>query len=94
MNCAVGERWALNQMQEINSPLSKQGRAICSKIEALTSIPTYYYLDNYNKFKNDRLSRPCPGCNKKWGLKTALRNRYDFKCDKCRIVSDLSPLAR
>ncbi len=25
MNCEVGERWALNQMQEINSQLSKQG---------------------------------------------------------------------
>ncbi len=49
MNCEVGERWALNQMQEITSQLSKQGLEICRKIEELTSIPTYYYLHNYKK---------------------------------------------
>lgn len=93
MNCAVGERWALNQMQDLKSQLSKQGFKICKRIEELTSIPTYYYLHNYNKFKGDKLSRPCPSCNKKWGLKQPLHDRYDFKCDRCKIVSEISPNA-
>ncbi|MVM40409.1 DNA-binding protein [Spirosoma sp. HMF3257] len=91
MNCEVGERWALNQMQEITSQLSKQGLEICRKIEELTSIPTYYYLHNYKKFKGDQLTRLCPSCGKKWDLKTQLHNLYDFKCDKCKIVSTISP---
>jgi predicted nucleic acid-binding Zn ribbon protein len=93
MNGEVGERWALNQMEEITSPLSRQGLAICKKINELTAVSTYYYLHNYSKFKGDKLSRPCPGCNKKWGLKETLHNRYDFKCDRCKIVSELSPNA-
>jgi predicted nucleic acid-binding Zn ribbon protein len=91
MNCEVGERWALNQMQEINSQLSKQGLEICKKIEKLTLIPTYYYLYNYKKFKGDQLTRPCPSCGKEWDLNTQLHNHYDFKCDKCRIISTISP---
>jgi predicted nucleic acid-binding Zn ribbon protein len=91
MNCEVGERWALNQMQDITSQLSKQGLEICSKIEELTSVPTYYYLHNYKKYKGDQLTRPCPSCNKKWDLKTPLHNHFDFKCDTCKIVSTLSP---
>ena len=90
MNCAVGERWALNQMQVLTSQLSVQGLKICRKMEGLTSVPTYYYLHNYNKFKGDQLTRPCPNCNKKWGLKKQLHGNYDFKCDKCKIVSTLS----
>lgn len=90
MNCEVGERWALNQMEEITSPLSKQGLEICRKIEELTSIPTYYFLFNYKKFKGDELIKPCPSCGKKWSLKYRLHNFYDFKCDRCKIVSTLS----
>ena len=91
MNCAVGERWALNQMQEIKSSLSKQGLEICKKIEGLTSVPTYYYLHNYKKLKGEQLSTRCPGCNKKWNLNEQLHNFYDFKCDSCKIVSTISP---
>lgn len=90
MNCEVGERWALNQMQEITSQLSRQGLEICRKIEELTSIPTYYYLHNYNKFNGDQFKRSCPSCNKKWSLKTQLHNLYNYKCDKCKIVSTIS----
>jgi predicted nucleic acid-binding Zn ribbon protein len=91
MNCEVGERWALNQMQEIGSQLSKQGLEICKNIEALTSTPAYYFLYNYRKSKGDQLSRRCPGCDKKWALKVQLHNIYDFKCDHCKIVSTISP---
>ena len=93
MNGEVGERWALNQMEEITSALSRQGLEICRKIKELTSVPTYYYLHNYKKFKGDQRSRRCPSCNKKWDLKRQLHNIYDFKCDTCRIVSTISPNA-
>ena len=91
MNCEVGERWALNQMQEVNSQLSKQGLKICKKIEELTTIPTYYYLHNYRKAKGDQLLKPCPVCGNKWNLKETLNNFYEFKCDRCKLLSTTSP---
>ena len=90
MNCEVGERWALNQMQEIKSQLSKQGIKICKKVEELTSIPTYYYLHNYRKFKDLEPLRPCPSCGKKWKLKKQLHREFDYKCDNCRLISTIS----
>lgn len=90
MNCEVGERWALNQMQEVKSQLSKQGLEICKKIEELTGIPTYYYLHNYRKSKGDQTKNSCPCCNKNWYLKTQLHNFYDFRCDTCKLISILS----
>jgi len=93
MNCEVGERWALNQMEKLDSQLSKQGLEICRKIEELTNICTYYYLHNWKKYRGDSLQRHCPNCNKKWGLETALHRLYDFKCDKCKLVSMISPNA-
>ncbi|WP_313376060.1 DUF2310 family Zn-ribbon-containing protein [Chishuiella sp.] len=85
MNCEVGERWSINQMQKTDSQLSKQGLGICKKIEKITSIPTYYYLYNYNKISSD-----CPSCNKKWSLEKKSNNFYDYKCDHCKIVSTIT----
>ncbi|MCT2562494.1 Zn-ribbon-containing protein [Chryseobacterium herbae] len=91
MNCEVGERWSLNQMQELNSQLSKQGIEICEKLQELTKIPTFYFLYNYRKYKSDQSNRPCPGCGKTWNLKTPHDYFYDFKCEDCKIISTLSP---
>lgn len=90
MNCWVGERWASNQMEDLKSTLTKQGLKICETLENLTNTPVYYYLHNYSKYKEDDLSRTCPGCNSNWGLQEQLHDRYDFKCDQCRLVSTLS----
>jgi predicted nucleic acid-binding Zn ribbon protein len=90
MNCEVGERWALNQMQNVDSQLSKQGFGICNRIEELTNIPTYYCLYNYRRIKSDESLKPCPICNKGWYLKKPIHNYYDFKCDRCKIVSTKS----
>lgn len=90
MNCEVGERFGLNQMQNHDSQLSKQGFEICKGIEELTKIPTYYYLHNYRKVKKGQLFLNCPKCNKEWSSQE--NNKfYDFKCDNCRIVSVISP---
>ena len=90
MNCEVGERWALNQMQKINSQLSKQGIEICKKIEGKTSVPTFYYLHNYKKVKDNQFITFCPSCGEKWDLKEQIHEFYDFKCDKCRVISTIS----
>lgn len=91
MNCEVGERWSLNQMQELNSQLSKQGLEICEKIQELTKTPTFYFLYNYKKYRTDQSNLPCPGCGKSWNLKVTNDYFYDFKCEDCKIISTFSP---
>ena len=90
MSCEVGERWGINQMQDIHSQLSKQGMTICAEIEALTAIPTYYFLHDYRKYKSKQATKTCPSCGGKWDLATPLHDFYDFKCDQCKIVSIIS----
>jgi predicted nucleic acid-binding Zn ribbon protein len=90
MNCQVGESWALDQMQELNSELSTQGRNICKKIEELTQIPTYYFLYDYKEYTKDQSSLPCPSCSEAWAMKEQLHDLYDFKCDACRVMSMIS----
>ena len=90
MNFEVGERWALNQMQNVKSALTRQGMEICEKLENITNTPTYYYLYNYKKYKREVLTKLCPSCKSNWGLNDQLSNLYDFKCANCRLVSTIS----
>lgn len=87
MNCEVGERWAMNQMELLATQLTRQGREICSRLEELTGKPVYYYLYNYTRRKGNVKSIPCPGCNKNWYLKQQLFEEYDFMCSSCRLIS-------
>ncbi len=91
MNCEVGEKWAMNQMQKVDSALSNQGMKICEKITSLTNIPTYYYLYNYRNKRFEKGNKHCPVCNSNWSVKRILLNTYDYKCDKCKIISNISP---
>lgn len=90
MNCEVGEAWALDQMQELNSELTKQGRWICAVIESMTSTPTYYFLynDRAITIQEDK-HRHCPGCGGNWLLDVPVHG-MDFRCDKCMLVSSLT----
>jgi predicted nucleic acid-binding Zn ribbon protein len=87
LGCTVGEKWALRQMQDANSQLSKEGRSICARMEELTKIPFYYYLFNYRKIKPGQQQSNCPGCGNMWSLNEQLHGFYDYNCEACRLVS-------
>jgi predicted nucleic acid-binding Zn ribbon protein len=91
MNCIVGEKFGLNQMYDLNSSLTQLGQEQTEKIEYLSKKPVYYFLYNYQTIskKKDK-KRKCPNCNKKWLLKEKLHNLFDFKCDDCKLLSNLS----
>ncbi|MEN7551502.1 DUF2310 family Zn-ribbon-containing protein [Rapidithrix thailandica] len=92
MNGSVGERWAQNQLQNHDSELNKQGIESCRKIEEVTGIPTYYFLFNYRAWghKKDK-ARKCPNCGGDWLIEgKTFNNFYAFKCDPCRLLSELS----
>ncbi|NRB26027.1 Zn-ribbon-containing protein [Shewanella sp.] len=83
---------ALEELTSTSSDLFRRGWDLRGRIEYLTKIPTYYYLyrvggDNLASEK----TRPCPRCdNKHWLLDEPLLDMFHFRCDSCRIVSNLS----
>jgi predicted nucleic acid-binding Zn ribbon protein len=90
MNCTTGERFAMNQMSRLDSSLSKQGLKICSEIKTSTNKNCYYYLYKYTgKSKKKELERKCPSCNGEWLLKEDFF-KFDFKCDKCHLLSNIA----
>lgn len=91
MNGRTNEFEALSQIGRVDSPLGTQSRQLCQRIERQSGIPTYYYL--YRVGGSDLSSeqqRRCPSCNGDWALPESLHQVLDFKCDKCRLVSNLS----
>lgn len=91
IGCSVGEMWAMKQMWQADSQLSKQGIDICKKLTELTNTPTFYYLFNYRSIRHSKdIQRKCPCCAGEWLLHERLHNLFDFKCDNCNIISSLS----
>jgi predicted nucleic acid-binding Zn ribbon protein len=91
MNCKTGERFGLRQMSDPHSSLAKEGREICDRLTALTTKPTYYNLHRYKAHARlvTEKQRKCPSCNGEWLLDKPW-HRYDFKCDRCRLVSNIA----
>jgi predicted nucleic acid-binding Zn ribbon protein len=90
MNCVVGERFALKEMSRHDSTLSKQGIEICRDITSILNTPTYYYLYRYRgRSQAKELQRLCPSCGGEW-LLSAPFHRFDFKCDRCLLVSNIA----
>ncbi len=84
------ERTALRQLSRLDSGLSQDGLAVCRQISEATQIPTYYYLHRYNarSLKQEK-KRLCPSCQGEWLLSTPW-HRFDFKCDRCHLVSSIA----
>ncbi|GHT46933.1 hypothetical protein FACS189454_08840 [Planctomycetales bacterium] len=91
MACDFGEKWGTRQMSDPESGLSKMGRKICAEIEKITGVPTYYYLYNYRCITKEKdRSRPCPVCGESWFQGGEKREFEQFRCDSCRLVSNLT----
>ncbi|MBV9865282.1 MAG: Zn-ribbon-containing protein [Abitibacteriaceae bacterium] len=91
MNCQTLERSATRQLSQLNSSLSRQGRKICKKITQASTIPTFYYLyrDKGNS-REEEVSRLCPSCHQEWFLAEPVHGKFDFKCDRCHLLSNLA----
>lgn len=91
MNSGTGEQFGLRQMSDCRSSLSKEGRELCRRIEAATGKPVYYYLfRSYGRSRQQETSRKCPSCHRKWYLKTTCLKFFDFRCNRCRLVSNIA----
>jgi predicted nucleic acid-binding Zn ribbon protein len=90
--CETGERFGTREISNLNSSLSKRGRALCQIIEQLTGKPTYYYLYRYvnaRSFATEQ-KRLCPSCKGEWLLAAPLHEMFDFCCEPCRLLSNIS----
>lgn len=90
MNGSVLEAQALAEISNADSPLSQQGRALATEVEKVSAIPTFYYLYRLGKDPEIEHHRPCPSCGGEWKLPLPLHGIFHFKCDRCRLVSNLS----
>lgn len=91
MNGTVLESQALAEISEIQSNTFKHGYYLAQEIEQETQIPTFYYLYRVGgKDLDSELTRKCPKCGGDWQLAQPLFDLFYFKCDDCRLVSNLS----
>lgn len=82
------ERYGTQQLENMNSRLSKFGITVGKRITELTQKPVYYYLPHYlGKFSVDDTQRRCPSCNGVWFLKQPWHHQFHFRCDACRLLS-------
>jgi predicted nucleic acid-binding Zn ribbon protein len=90
MNCSTLERASMRELSRPESSLSQRGMEICAKILAASDIPTYYYLYRYGaRSRGQERTRLCPGCGGSWLLATPW-HLFDFKCEQCRLVSNIA----
>ncbi|MBV7414651.1 MULTISPECIES: Zn-ribbon-containing protein [unclassified Aeromonas] len=91
MNGSIAEHAALHEIGEVGSRLQRRGSDLAKRLEGSSGIPTYYYLYRVGGLsKAAEQARPCPGCGGNWTLEAPLHEIFDFKCDACRLVSNLS----
>jgi predicted nucleic acid-binding Zn ribbon protein len=85
------EHAVLNELTQIDSDLYRRGWDLRGRLEFLTKIPTYYYLYRVGgqSLELER-QRPCPNCGAPWLLDEPLHDIFHFKCDCCRLVSNIS----
>jgi predicted nucleic acid-binding Zn ribbon protein len=90
MNCSVLERAATREMSNAAGNLSSQGREICDTLAGSSGRPFYYYLYRSGG-RSDRaeLARRCPACGGEWAL-PARQHMFDFRCDRCHLLSNVS----
>jgi predicted nucleic acid-binding Zn ribbon protein len=91
MGCRTLERAATRQMSDLRSSLSRQGIEVCETITATSAVPTYYYLYRHTgrSLRQERRRR-CPSCGGEWLLGERWHGLFDFRCDRCRLLSNIS----
>lgn len=91
MHCTVLERTTMSQLSLLNSSLNKSGLKIRNLISASTKQPVYYYLYVQTGVDVDaEVARKCPKCGGDWLLNEPWHSKFDFKCDKCYLLSNIA----
>lgn len=82
---------AERSLQQLHSTLNRQGRRLAKQLEAVNKRPVYYALySGSSKNCQQEEHKLCPGCGANWRLAEPLLSVFDFKCDYCRLVSNIA----
>lgn len=94
------EPFAIEQLSQPDSELLQNGKALGDEITAQLNIPVYQYLYRVGgESLEAEQQRRCPSCGGDWLLaqkkeqdkvKQPLHDLFDFKCDACLLVSNVS----
>lgn len=85
------EAASLAQMSSLDSELMAAGHALMNDIEQQTEVKTYFYLYRVGGDSLEQeMARKCPGCGEDWRLPQPLFDLFDFGCEPCGLVSNLS----
>jgi len=82
---------AIKELADIDSDLYRRGQTLRKRISEITKKPVYYYLyrvGGLNKIAEQ--TRKCPSCNTDWQLEEPWFGLFDFRCDDCGLVSNIS----
>lgn len=91
MNCTVLERAASREVANVDSQLTAAGLAHCKTLAAASELPFYYYLQrSHGRGQRAELKRRCPSCAGEWHLAERLHGLFDFKCDRCHLLSNVA----
>ena len=91
MNCRVLEQAATQELSNFDSNLSTDGRMHCATLAGSSGRSFYYYLYRSHGLNHAaELERRCPSCQGKWSLSARLHSLFDFKCERCHLLSNIA----
>lgn len=91
MGSSVLEKTAMRQLSELGSKLTKNGMKACKDLAKLSGKPFYYYLSQHDGVDcASERARRCPSCGEHWLLDQTLHSFFDFRCDDCRLLSNIA----
>ena len=82
---------AERSLQQLHSALNRQGRRLAKQLEGVNKVSVYYalYSGSSNNCQQEQ-HKQCPGCGGNWRLAEPLLTMFDFKCDYCRLLSNIA----
>ncbi len=87
----VLQKSAERSLQQLHSKLNRQGRQQARLLEQANSTPVYYALySGSSQNCAQEANKTCPGCGGQWKLAEPVQQLFDFKCDNCRLLSNIA----
>lgn len=88
---AATDTFAQDQLENPESDLSRNGLKICARLQQATGRRTWYYLTRARGLDEAaERERRCPRCGGEWLLPKRWHHRFDFRCERCGLLSRLS----
>lgn len=90
---ALGEVEAImvNQLSQPESALNHLGKRLSQGLEHSLNKPAYQYLYRVGgEDAESEINRVCPVCSGDWKQPTPIFDLFDFKCEQCRLLSNIS----